>query len=284
MLRMRAIGLAASLLVVLAVPGHATTFIVTASGMVFTPPTLTIAPGDSVRWNFVSGIQHTTTSGTGSSDPQMGVLWNAPLDPVNITFVRQFSTAGIFPYFCQVHELMGMKGTITVNTAPISRDSAVTTPENVAVGAKLQAFDPDGNGLTYAILTGPFNGIESSLNTSTGTFTYTPGLNFSGSDSLTFRVSDGIANSNMAAIRIVVAPACNCPHQGDLVQNGFVDVSDVLQVIKIAFVNGADIQDPTCPRTRADVNNSGVVDVSDVLYIIKTAFTNGPNPINPCGP
>jgi len=78
--------------------------------------------------------------------------------------------------------------------------------------------------------------------------------------------------------------SCNCPHQGDLAPNGFIDVSDVLRVIGIAFVNGTDIQDPGCPKTRGDVNNSGVVDVNDVLYIIKTAFTNGPNPINPCGP
>ena len=55
-------------------------------------------------------------------------------------------------------------------------------------------------------------------------------------------------------------------------------------MIGIAFVNGADTQDPQCPKTRGDVNNSGVVDVNDVLYIIKTGFTNGPSPVNPCGP
>jgi hypothetical protein len=64
--------------------------------------------------------------------------------------------------------------------------------------------------------------------------------------------------------------------------SGYIDVQDVLAVIKVAFLNGADIHDPQCPTTRADVNNTGVVDVQDVLYIIKTAFTNGPNPIDPC--
>ena len=77
------------------------------------------------------------------------------------------------------------------------------------------------------------------------------------------------------------AGGCECPHQSDLAQNGFIDVSDVLKVIGIAFVNGADTQDPGCPKTRGDVNNSGVVDVNDVLYIINTAFTNGPNPVIP---
>lgn len=78
------------------------------------------------------------------------------------------------------------------------------------------------------------------------------------------------------------AGSCLCLHQGDLVQSGSIDVSDVLQLIKVAFVNGTDIKDPDCPKTRGDVNASGAVDVSDVLYEIKTAFTNGPNPVDPC--
>jgi hypothetical protein len=80
------------------------------------------------------------------------------------------------------------------------------------------------------------------------------------------------------------AGGCLCRHQGDLVENSFIDVQDVLQLIKIAFTNGEDIKDTDCPKTRGDVNASGFVDVQDVLYLIKTAFTNGPNPVNPCGP
>jgi len=78
---------------------------------------------------------------------------------------------------------------------------------------------------------------------------------------------------------------CDCPHQGDMQLpsgSGAIDVNDVLAVIKIAFVNGTDVQDPQCPKTRSNVNNLGPVDVNDVLYIIKTAFSNGPAPLNPC--
>ena len=78
--------------------------------------------------------------------------------------------------------------------------------------------------------------------------------------------------------------SCYCLHQGDLDRSRFIDVQDVLRVIFIAFVNGNDITDCRCPRSRADVNRSGFVDVSDVLYLIKTAFRNGPNPLNPCVP
>jgi len=75
---------------------------------------------------------------------------------------------------------------------------------------------------------------------------------------------------------------CNCPYQGDLNGDGVINVNDVLAVIKVAFLNGTDVRDATCPTTRSDVNNNGVVDVNDVLYLIKTAFINGPPPIDPC--
>jgi len=75
---------------------------------------------------------------------------------------------------------------------------------------------------------------------------------------------------------------CSCPHQGDLDGNGVINVNDVLAAIKVAFLNGTDVQDPSCPATRADANADGVVNVNDVLYLIKTAFVNGPPPVDPC--
>lgn len=345
-----------------------TTVVIGTSGFSFSPAAVTIAPGDSVRWNWISGF-HTTTSGTGSLDPQSGVLWNAPLDVTHPTFVRQFTSAGTFPYYCSFHEAFGMAGTITVNTPPVARDTSVTTLEDTPVGSQLQAYDPDGNPLTYTILTGPFHGTRSGLNVSTGAFTYTPGLNYNGRDSLTFRVNDGKANSpidtvyftvavvndppvaqdlnatanvntplafgampvsdvdnvswtvtqtngpfngsvslfnpptgsftytpslnylgpdsikfrandgqdnsNTATIRIQVISGCACPNQGDVSPDGFVDVFDVIQEIAIAFSGGADITDPGCPTSRGDVNNDGFVDVFDVIAIIGVAFSGG---------
>jgi hypothetical protein len=92
----------------------------------------------------------------------------------------------------------------------------------------------------------------------------------------------GVVNGNSAMVFGYYK--CLCPHQGDIDGSGFIDVTDVLKVIQIAFLNGIDTEDPFCPNTRGDVNGTGVVDVNDVLYIIKTAFTNGPPPVNPCGP
>jgi len=116
-------------------------------------------------------------------------------------------------------------------------------------------------------------------NAAAGTFTATFQLATPGTCSPVY------TETRTITVVVVGGPSCSCPHQGDMQLpngSGAIDVSDVLAIIKVAFVNGTDVQDPQCPKTRADVNNSGVVDVSDVLYIIKTAFVNGPNPVQPC--
>lgn len=83
--------------------------------MDFVPANLTIAPGDSVKWMWSSGI-HTVTHG----DPctrDSNFLFDAPLDTGHRTFQFQFNTPGVYNYFCEFHCFMGMVGTITVQGA-----------------------------------------------------------------------------------------------------------------------------------------------------------------------
>ncbi len=106
-------GFAALLILACAGNVSAKTVQVTASGFSFSPSAVTINTGDSIQW-VLGGGSHTTTSGTGSSDPQVGVLWDAPLNSLHTSFTRRFTSVGTFPYFCRPHEFFGMKGTITV--------------------------------------------------------------------------------------------------------------------------------------------------------------------------
>jgi plastocyanin len=85
---------------------------VTISNFVFTPPTLTIAPGDSVRWTW-SGGTHSTTSGPCPGGVCMDDgNWDSMIKSSG-TFTHSFPAAGTFPYHCDVHGAM-MQGTITV--------------------------------------------------------------------------------------------------------------------------------------------------------------------------
>ena len=69
--------------------------------------------------------------------------------------------------------------------------------------------DPDGDPLTAALVTGPSHGTLT-LN-GNGSFTYTPAGNFTGSDSFTYRASDGTLTSNPATVTITVTATNDGP-------------------------------------------------------------------------
>ncbi len=70
------------------------------------PNSITIKPGDSIRWtNTDPDIAHTTTR-FGSGGWDSGLL--NPGDTYSVTF----NTTGSFPYICQIHS--GQTGTVKV--------------------------------------------------------------------------------------------------------------------------------------------------------------------------
>lgn len=80
---------------------------VTIANFTFTPKTVTIKQGESVRWTNgeIAIINHTTTSGN-PGDADAGTLWDSgPLAPGE-TFTHQFTEVGEFSYFCDIHEDM----------------------------------------------------------------------------------------------------------------------------------------------------------------------------------
>ena len=110
------------------------------------------------------------------------------------------------------------------NTAPVANAQSVSTNEDTAKTITLTGSDVDGNSLTFAIGTGPSHGSLGTIGsvTCTGTapkscsadVTYTPALNYNGSDSFTFKVNDGTVDSAAATVSITVnavndAPTCS---------------------------------------------------------------------------
>src|SRR5262245_59265668 len=78
--------------------------------------TAKIQVGQTIRFKWITGF-HTVTSGTGSSDPNMGVLFNKPLQSAGQTFDLTFTDPATIPFFCTFHELNNMKGVIVVKAA-----------------------------------------------------------------------------------------------------------------------------------------------------------------------
>jgi Ca2+-binding RTX toxin-like protein len=90
----------------------------------------------------------------------------------------------------------------------VADDQSVTTAEDTAVAITLTATDATNDPLTYTVLTEPDNGT---LSGTAPNLTYTPNANFSGSDSFTFKVNDGTADSNIATVSITVTPVNDAP-------------------------------------------------------------------------
>jgi hypothetical protein len=97
--------------------------------------------------------------------------------------------------------------TITPNHAPVATNNSYTLMANTtltvpAPGILANDSDADGDALTAVLATAPTKG---SLNLSpNGAFTYVPTANYVGSDSFTYRASDGQTNSALATVSISV--------------------------------------------------------------------------------
>jgi plastocyanin len=74
----------------------------------FDPATVTVKAGTQVVWTNTSDAPHTVTSDTA------GVFGSPGNITQNQTFMFTFTTAGTFPYHCNVHPYM--KATITVTS------------------------------------------------------------------------------------------------------------------------------------------------------------------------
>ena len=77
------------------------------------------------------------------------------------------------------------------NRAPVAQQIDVVTFEDTSVAVQLNATDPDGQAVTYAIVSGPSRGIVSSFLTAVGSFTYTPLKDFFGTDVIVYSATDG---------------------------------------------------------------------------------------------
>ncbi len=91
------------------------------------------------------------------------------------------------------------------NRPPVASDAFFQISSAGSLNAFMRATDPDGDALTYRVTAGPRLGSLRDVDSRTGQFTYLPGS--AGSDSFSFKASDGRRDSNTAVISIRVGTA-----------------------------------------------------------------------------
>ena len=133
----------------------------------------------------------------------------------------------------------GSGGTITINQptpvnhAPTATNGSTSTNEDTAKALTLVGSDPDGDAITFSIVTQPSHGTVSG-GTGSGR-TYTPASNYSGPDSFTFRVTDSSNATANATFSITVNPVNDPP----TAQNQ--SVSTAQNTAKAITLGGSDI-------------------------------------------
>ncbi|HZE96062.1 MAG TPA: Ig-like domain-containing protein [Planctomycetota bacterium] len=95
-----------------------------------------------------------------------------------------------------------------VNDPPVANAASAATNEDTPVSLVLTGGDPDGDVVSYAVVGLPSKGV---LSGTAPNLVYTPNANVNGTDSFTFKVSDGQADSALATITLTINPVNDPP-------------------------------------------------------------------------
>lgn len=136
-----------------------------------------------------------------------------------------------------------------VNHPPVADSQSVATDEDVSIAITLTASDVDDDALTYSI-------VEPSHGTLSGTapnVTYTPNANYNGSDSFTFKVSDGKAESKSATVSITV----NAVNDKPIADDQFVETTQDTPVDIV--LTGSDVDDVSLTYSVVDGPSNGTL-------------------------
>ena len=153
------------------------------------------------------------------SAPAHGALNLNPDGSFLYTPDANFSGADSFTYRASDGAANSNTATVSItvnpmNDAPVAVNDSYTTNEDTpltipAPGILVNDSDPDGGTFTSILVVQPTLGFVN-LNPN-GSFTYTPNANANGADSFTYKANDGLADSNVANVTIIIMAANDPP-------------------------------------------------------------------------
>jgi VCBS repeat-containing protein len=146
--------------------------------------------------------------------PQHGTLTLDPGGTFTYTPHANFNGADSFTYKVNDGEADSNVATVNltinaVNDAPVAVNDAYTLDEDTQLRVTAAGFlgndlDVDSDMLSVSVVTSTQHGGVTTFQD--GSFIYTPNANFNGTDSFTYKVSDGLGFSNIATVTLTVNP------------------------------------------------------------------------------
>jgi VCBS repeat-containing protein len=218
-----------------------------------------VALSDNVLTND-SDPQGTALTAILVSGPSHGALTLNANGSFSYTPAAHYFGGDSFTYKANDGQLDGNVATVTINVIsvndpPVAADDSVMTNQNTAVGGNVLTNDSDpveGSPLTAVLQSGPAHGTV--VLNANGTFTYTPVATYYGTDSFTYRASDGSGLSNLATVSITVMQVlmrCDADFDADIDKND------------IALIKAANRKPASGPNDPRDGNGDGVINVAD---------------------
>ncbi|MCA8986412.1 MAG: tandem-95 repeat protein [Planctomycetaceae bacterium] len=173
-----------------------------------------------------------------ATQPSYGILIFNPDGTYTYTPNTNFNGVDSFTFSANDGSESSAPATISltvnpINDAPEATTQSVSGNEDEVITGAAAGNDVDGDSLSYEVATQPLHGVL--VFNPDGTFTYTPNLNYNGSDSFSFIANDGEFDSTPATVSLNLSPVNDLPvaNSGvlivneDGVQTGVLSATDI---------------------------------------------------------
>jgi len=161
------------------------------------------------------------------------------------------------------------------NNIPSATNQDLTTPEDTPISGSIVATDADGDTLGYIVTTDTAHGTVN-VDATTGSFTYTPGANYNGSDSFVVTVSDGYGGTTTSTIKIGVTPVNDAPVA---VNDSVTTAEDTAITIPLSqlLLNDSDVDDAISVTTvQGATHGTAQLDGNGNVVFTPATNYNGP--------
>ncbi len=263
-----------------------TTVNVSVSSFQFSPSSISVQVGDTVRWNWLNGSHTTTCDGSAlTSRPAGAAPWSSNINSVITTFAYKVTVAGTYNYKCNPHGAGGMVGVINAsaplvtlnltslmegfwNGTVLIQDTVrvylrnQTSPYAIVDQAKVKLNSSGTGTLQFSSAPGGTYYIAVVHRNSIETWSKTP-QSFTAGTTKTYNFTSGAAQA--FGNNMLLKSGKYVFYGGDVVRDGTVDASDISTVDNDASLS-------LSGYVVSDLTGDDFVDAQDLSLVDNNAF------------